>query len=42
MYEKYNPKKESWEEYNQRIIREYTSMYMGYYIIHYTKNNNIL
>ena len=42
MYEPYNPEEESWEEYQQRIIREYTSMYMGAYIIHYTKIPKII
>ena len=42
MNEKYNPEEESWEEYQQRIIREYTSMYMGSYIIHYTKISKII
>ena len=42
MDEKYNPEEETWEEYQQRIIREYTSMYMSSYIIHYTKIPKII
>lgn len=42
MDEKYNLKEETWEEYKQRIIREYTSMYIGSYIIHYTKIPKII
>lgn len=42
MDEEYNPEKESWEEYQQRVMREYTSMYAGAYIIHYTKISKIL
>lgn len=42
MDEEYNPDEESWEEYKQRIMREYTSMYTGTYIIHYTKIPKII
>ena len=37
MDEEYNPEEESWEEYQQRIIGNFTSMNMDNYIIHYIK-----
>lgn len=42
MDEEYNPEQESWEEYQQRIMRNYTSMCMDEYIIHYTKIPKII
>ena len=42
MDEEYNPEEESWEEYQQRIIGNFTSMNMNNYIIHYIKTPKII
>ena len=42
MDEEYNPEEESWEEYQQRIIGNFTSMNMDNYIIHYIKTPKII
>ena len=38
MDEEYNPEKESWVEYQQRIIGEYTAMNMDNIISKYIKH----
>ena len=39
MDEEYNPEKESWADYQQRIIGEYTAMNMDNSILKYVKHN---